>query len=162
MKALKSLIFSYKGRVGRKQYLIYHICGLGGYFLLTYIYMSFKEAIFYEVGVNVQFLLNLGQMLLGALGLFMFYCAIPVSIKRCHDLNRAWWHYCLWSWLLPIGLNIAIILSAVAFRKSGRLVHLQGFGLLFVFDALYALAAFIALSAIPGTKGENKFGHPPK
>lgn len=66
------LIFSYKGRINRTTYFLYHVCGLGGYFIFTYFFMSFKESVFSEASINFQYLLDIGHILLGGLGVVLF------------------------------------------------------------------------------------------
>ena len=165
MKQFASFFFSYKGRVGRKGYLLSHLCGLGGYVLLTYFYIT---GVAYRdldslLAVGQFLLVEIGQFLLVVMGLLLLYCTIPISIKRYHDLNRSCWSFWLWSWLIPLVVLIGMILSLM-FHDDGHEFEFRrtlAFALYTVIECIYLLGSFIVLCCLSGTAGENRYGDPP-
>ena len=99
MRKFTHLLFSYKGRINRKTYLLYHVCGSGGYFLLTYMFMAFLSPEREALHPELQYLLYVFQVLLGFLGMLLFYCALPVTVKRLHDTNVS--GKVLWRGIVP-------------------------------------------------------------
>ena len=87
MGKFTQLLFSYQGRINRKTYLLYHVCGLGGYFLVAYAFMDFIMPVRDTLHPELQYLLHVVQVLLGFLGLLLFYGTYPVTVKRLHDTN---------------------------------------------------------------------------
>ena len=161
MKQFASFFFSYKGRVGRKGYLLFHLCGLGGYVLLTYFYITGTAYpdIDSLLAVGQFLLVEIGGVLLIVMGLLLLYCTIPISIKRYHDLNRSCWSFWLWSWLIPLVLKIGMILSVMGQEVEFRRTLV--FALYVVIDGIYLLGSFIVLCCLSGTAGENRYGDPP-
>ena len=110
MRKFTQLLFSQKGHINRKTYLLYHICGLGGYLLVAYAFMAFLSLERETLHPELQYLLYVVQVLLGFLGVLLLYGTIPTSVKRLHDLNQSGW------WLLLIGIILCQIQT-----KKGRL-----------------------------------------
>lgn len=89
---LSQLLFSFKGRINRKQYWLAVLFSwivlwpsyLAGYVLFPYYY-------FYGIKINILGL---------AINLILLFPALAVMVKRCHDNNRSGWFLLLF--LVPI------------------------------------------------------------
>ena len=159
MKRIFKLIFSYKGRINRTTYFLYHICGLGGYFIFTYFYMSFKESVFSEASINFQYLLDIGHILLGGLGVVLLYCTIPISIKRCHDINLSGK---VWTFV-SVGVSVFLhIMSILAIRSASHPVDAMPLFVLtkFIIPLCFHFCLFIGLCCFPGVNPKNRYGDP--
>ena len=155
MRKFTQLLFSYKGRINRKTYLLYHICGLGGYFLVAYAFMAFFSPERETLHPELQYLLYVVQVLLGFLGVLLLYGTIPTSVKRLHDLNQSGW------WLLLIGIVI-ILLKLIFVPRTKNIV--EAFDVvfwLFALDMLVPFITFVFLCCLPGTKDKNRYGEMP-
>ncbi len=154
MKQFWWMLFSYKGRANRKSYALYHICALVGYYFLVHIYVILRG---FHPG-SISELPEFELFLLGCLGMLLIYCTIPVSIKRYHDFNKSCWSFWLWSWGIPVIINICIIATFLFTNPIDRLLW---FSFFFLLNILLFIGSFIYLCCKSGTKGENKFGIPP-
>ena len=150
-------MFSYKGRIGRITYLLYHLCAFVGYFIVSYLYMPVKAEFIADPSVHpeIKYLFELGHILLGCIAVLLLYCSIPISVKRYHDLNLRGWHYCIWSLALPTIIKRVVLISGVAASVDAYFTIPL---LIIAMQFIYYFLAFVVLCCIPGTKGENKFG----
>lgn len=155
MRKFTQLLFSYKGRINRKTYLLYHICGLGGYLLVTYTFMAFLIPEREILHPELQYLPYVVQVLLGFLGMVLIYGALPISVKRLHDISRSGW------WLLLIG-GVGILIKLIFIPRITSPVKAFDAALwLLISDMLVPFVAFIFLCCLPGTEGKNRYGEMP-
>ena len=155
MRKFTQLLFSYKGRINRKTYLLYHVCGLGGYFLVTYTFIAFLIPERDTLHPELQYLLYVVQVLLGFLGMLLLYGTLPISVKRLHDLSQSGW------WLLLPGI-VGILLKLIFGSRITNPV--EAFDVVFwllTLDMLVPFVAFIFLCCLPGTKDKNRYGEMP-
>ena len=156
VNALTQLLFSYKGRISRKTYLLYHICGLGGYFLVAYVFMDFIIPVRDTLHLELQYLLYVVQVLLGFLGVLLLYGTLPVSVKRLHDISRSGW------WLL-LPRVVGIVFKLIFVSRITNPV--RAFDIVFwllASDMLLPFVVFIFLCCLSGTKGKNRYGENPE
>ena len=69
MKKIRYLLFSYKGRINRKTYWLYHICAFIGYYILAYIYQKAFMPNIDNMHSELLYLMNVFLSLLGLLGM---------------------------------------------------------------------------------------------
>ena len=130
MRKFRQLLFSYNGGINRKAYLLYHICGLGGYFLLTYAFMEFLMPVRDTLHSELQYLLHVVQVLLGFLGVLLFYGTYPVTVKRLHDTN----------------VSDKVLWARCTFPLIGHFY--------------YCYLIFLYCLFVSGTNGKNAYGEP--
>jgi uncharacterized membrane protein YhaH (DUF805 family) len=132
MKKAFAFVFSYKGRISRKSYLIFHAIAIP--LIITLTYPAFRG----------QFLCIAGVIIIG-------YCTIPVSVKRYHDLDMGFWAFLGCSWFIPITLQAFTYQSGIPieilFWNIGKF--------------LWILGTCIYLCSKRGTQGTNKYGEAP-
>ena len=156
MKYLAQLIFSYKGRVGRKTYLIYHICGgfggfsiwFCGWFLLSYMFEGYIPG----------YLLKVVETLLMLIGILLLYGTIPVSVKRHHDRDKSGWTYLIWTAVMPFGFNLCF---STIYTIIFPLDLFDTFMLVRNVYLFCFISGFIALCCLPSREGRNEYGDSP-
>ena len=133
IKKAFAFVFSYKGRIGRKSYLIFHAIAIPIIVILTYPYLN-----------NFLVLRQITVFIIG-------YCSIPISIKRCHDIDWNAWAYLGFTWFVPMfsqtfSFYTDILITAIVVRIIG---------------SIWLLGTCIYLSSKRGTQGTNKYGESP-
>ena len=132
IKKAFAFVFSYKGRISRKSYLIFHAVAIPLILILTYPALNHLE------------LRQLCVMIIG-------YCTIPISIKRCHDINWNAWAYLGFMWCIPMFSQVFsfytnILITAITIRIIG---------------SIWLLGACVYLCFKRGTQGTNQYGESP-
>ena len=141
MKKTFTFLFSYKGRIGRKNYLIFHIIDA---LLMTAAVIIFLTA-FRDVPFRDQpEWFNTWYMLTIVIA---GYCTIPVSVKRYHDLDMGFWAFLGCSWFFPIFCQLT-------WARTGNISVL-------ILKFLWMLGTCIYLCSKRGTQGTNKYGEVP-
>ena len=138
------LIFSHKGRINRKTYLLFHVCVLGGFLLVVFLNL---------------FVILLPEVILALLVLLMIvpvvYGMFSVSIKRFHDMNKSglrWWIFVCLVGIIESGIKLMLIIFSAEGQNFG------GFADVFLlFPGLF----YIYYMCKPGTQGKNLYGEPP-
>lgn len=158
MRKIIQLLFSYKGRVNRKTYLLYHVCSFGGYYIFAYFFMESLIPKRDSMHPELQYLLEILQYMLGLLGILLLYGTIPVTVKRLHDINRSGW------WLLLSSI-INLFALILIFGGIGGGFRQQALAFSFYFlwtllSLIIAFVSFILYCCLPGTKGINNYGEP--
>ena len=74
MRKFTQLLFSYKGRINRKTYLLSHVCGLGGYFLLRYAFMEFAMPVRDTLHPELEYLLYSVVLIFAYQSSFRVFC----------------------------------------------------------------------------------------
>ncbi len=160
MNQLIEFYFSVKGRVSRKSYLLK--------FLLPYLASSMSLSwLSSTMPNNVTFALNM------LVGLFWFWPALAVSIRRFHDINRSGlWAVGLWGLLLVSTLYMAFMAEYALYREAtltqaheevqrallGRIDILVALGVMWM-----AMLVFMAITlGFRGSRGDNHFGPDPQ
>ena len=156
MRQFTPLLFSYKGRINRKTYLLYHVCGLGSYFLLAYAFIEFFMPVRDTLHPEVEYLLYVVQILFGFLGMLLLYGTLPVSVKRLHDISRSGW------WLLLPGVVGIVFKLIFVSRITNPVRAFDSVFWLFASDMLLPFVVFIFLCCWSGTKGKNRYGENPE
>ena len=152
MRKFTQLFFSYKGRINRKTYLLYHVCGLGSYFLLTYAFMEFAMPVRDTLHPELEYLLYVVQVLFGLLGMLLLYGTLPVSVKRLHDISQSGW------WLLLPAVVGIVFKFIFGLRITNPVEAFDVVFWLFTLDMLVPFITFIFLSFLPDTKCQNRYG----
>lgn len=136
-----SKLFSFKGRVGRAEYI------------LTSMAFAAPAQIVAEILRRDP---NSGlEYLLLALTLVLFAGSIPVAVKRYHDLGDSGWLL-----LRPLGLLLlAGLLFALAFGGLGRPVLFFAL-VVFSIGGFWALAQSVRCIFFAGAAGANLYGAP--
>ena len=101
---------------------------------------------------ELQYLLDVVQVLLGFLGVLLLYSALPISVKRLHDLSQSGW------WLLLPGI-VAILFKLIFVSRVTNPVDAVFW--LLTLDMLVPFVSFIVLCCLPGTKDKNQYGEMP-
>ena len=109
IKKAFTFVFSYKGRIRRKSYLIFHVIAIPLIVTLTY----FRDNLLCIIGVII-----------------IGYCTIPVSVKRYHDLDMGFWAFLGCSWFVPIMCQACIYQSRlgteILFWNIGKFAWMLG------------------------------------
>ena len=118
----KTSVFSFNGRVGRKEFWLTCISVFG---VLAYVYVCDLSLYFYYIGYGY---IGYGSngLLFGLFILFCCYVFFSVGVKRCHDLGFSGW--CL---LIPginlIPLSLCLLIKGEA--KDNKWGAMEGRGL---------------------------------
>ena len=123
------LFFSYKGRIGRKNYLVFHAIAIPLIVILTY------------PSVNHLALRQFTVFIIG-------YFSLPISIKRCHDIGWNAWAYLGFTWFVPMfsrlfSFHTDILITAIGVRMIG---------------SIWLLGTCIFLCSKQGIQDKNKYG----
>lgn len=106
-----------------------------------------------------------GVIILGLLSLAIVIPSLAVQVRRLHDTNRSgWWlggYYLLYA--LYMAMAFATVMPAATDPTAAAEPNMGAFGVtmilgLVLFGYMIALLVFYAL---PGTKGENRYGPDP-
>ncbi|MGR5096167.1 DUF805 domain-containing protein [Vibrio maritimus] len=139
---LKSLLFSFNGRIGRKTFWMWNVC----YYLAIMIVAQ---------GLNYLFP-NVMQFLLPLLLLMLLIPDLAITAKRWHDRNKSNW------WLL---LNLPLVFGRMSLPTLDPATAAQPSMVqsLLSFSAL-ACGAWILVECgfLKGTEGPNQYGDEPK
>lgn len=137
LKAQLSNPFTFKGRIGRVEYLLSVIFVT----LLTFPVLFIDSP---GVDFSNENQLDFYVVLFVFLVCFVLFYTHAFVIKRLHDADFSGWWSIVIIWLLPILLDVVI--------KSESLL------LTFLISRL----SYTILLVIKGTKGKNKYGGPPE
>ncbi|WP_394245560.1 DUF805 domain-containing protein [Vibrio astriarenae] len=137
--AMKELLFSFQGRVGRKTFWIWNV-------------VYYLSIVGFAAGINTLFP-NLAHLLLPAFLLVILIPDLAITAKRWHDRNRPT------TFLL---LNIPLIIGRLA-APAGDLVTESSMIQMLVSIAALAcgLWIFIECGLMKGTDGANQYGQDP-
>ena len=154
-----SLLFSFRGRINRKQYWI----GAG---LVTF--MSFvSQMLTSTMSLGALDTKDPAERLSHALGasalvlpisLLVLWCSLAIQFKRFHDRGRTGWIS-----IVPLALNVLMVVAVLCDIFGGAPLErtvadvMPFVGLLM----LTGLAFFIDLGCLPSVEGPNKYGPPP-
>ena len=133
-KKVFAFLFSYKGRIGRKSYLIFHAIAIPIIVILTYPFLSPNTLVLRQITVFI-----------------IAYCSIPISIKRCHDIDWNAWAYLGFTWCIPMfsqtfSFYTNVLITAIIVRIIG---------------SIWLLGACVYLCSKRGTQGPNRYGEMP-
>lgn len=143
VKIALAFLFSYKGRIGRKSYLIFHVIAILLIVVVVLIYMAtYSKKPDMREDFHLWYVLSIG---------IAGYCTIPVSVKRYHDLDMNFWAFLGCSWFFPILCQLG---SYQAHTLGGSLFFTIG-------KFLWILGTFIYLCRKPSMPHENKYGAVP-
>ena len=115
LKQLFYVLFSYKGRISHwtyRRHIIYEF-----YFIVftgLLCLLVFPDELSTNQDSDPSFVAILICM---PATVWMFYCNIPIAVKRLHDLNRPGWNL-IWGWGC-IPLIGASIVSIILYHKAG-------------------------------------------
>lgn len=138
---LKDKIFISGGRADRWEFFVFNIFAI----LLRVIIFLAQMAL---AGLAVSPMVNQGlSMLFVVINFILFISQYTSTIRRLHDTNRTGHH------LLPILAGLVSILVGIFTANTmyitiGEIVAVVG------------MVYVIVLCALPGTKGDNRFGSP--
>ncbi|USD60659.1 DUF805 domain-containing protein [Vibrio sp. SCSIO 43140] len=139
---LKSLLFSFNGRIGRKTFWMWNVC----YYLAIMIVAQ---------GLNFLFP-NVMQFLLPLLLLMLLIPDLAITAKRWHDRNKSNW------WLL---LNLPLVFGRMSLPTLDPATAAQPSMVqsLLSFSALVCGAwILVECGFLKGTEGPNQYGDEPK
>jgi uncharacterized membrane protein YhaH (DUF805 family) len=155
-----SLLFSFRGRINRKQYWMGTT--LVGFIsaIMQVMASAMRAGAMVDVKDPGAALASAASSSALALPLFVLvtWSSLAVQFKRFHDRGRTGWIT-----MLPLVLVVLLIVSILGDIFSGTSIErvfsdaLPYFGLLM----LTSLAFFIDLGCLPGVEGTNKYGPPP-
>ncbi len=143
---LKSLLFSFRGRINRARYwwvaFIYIIAWAILVGVMTF-FAAFHDSP--DTSMVTPAIFGIGAIL----GLIGTWSSFAVVAKRLHDLDMSAW------WILPYVFGPAII-SSIASETSGII-----FGILTIANLAICVWFIVQLGFIRGTAGPNRFGPDP-
>jgi uncharacterized membrane protein YhaH (DUF805 family) len=157
----KERYLAIRGRIGRGHYLVYALSLVALWFLAEFIYQLLLEGgealyavltggrDFWVSEVALVFGLVLASML-WAVAVVAIVGQLTLTVRRLHDLNLSGW------WVAPYSVCVTIA------NRAGR--NYEGTGQeepvpLLIFQLVVGLLVILAF-AIPGSRGENRFGPP--
>ncbi|MDC7682484.1 DUF805 domain-containing protein [Asticcacaulis sp. BYS171W] len=132
-------ILSPRGRINRATYLLYS---------LTFLPL---ERLFQGIASSDTSWLELLGIAVALPLIWLWAC---LTIKRLHDLNLSGW-WCLALLLFPVTSAGAMVL--IYFLEAGSVIPV----LLAVIAGIPVLLAYILLTFVKGTVGDNRFGPDP-
>ncbi|MDR9825442.1 DUF805 domain-containing protein [Vibrio sp. FNV 38] len=138
--AMKELLFSFQGRVGRKTFWLWNV-------------VYYLSIIGFAVGINTLFP-DLAHLLLPLFLLVVLIPDLAITAKRWHDRNRSSW-YLLLNVPLVIG-RLSVPAGEVAVAQSTLLQTLISFVAL-----TCGLWVFVECGLMKGTEGANQYGIDP-
>lgn len=149
---LKTILFSFDGRIGRGIYWLAIIGLIVAVHVLTFglFLLPSDEAAVLILVLSSQFV-----------WLLSLWPILAVGSKRLHDRNKnGWW--LLVFWLLPfalfaVGLTIAIVNDP----RTGATGNLATGAVLMLASLPPALWGIVELGILPGTRGPNPYGADP-
>lgn len=155
-----SLLFSFRGRINRKQYWI-------GTTLVSFVSIilqmmaSAMRAGSYAAEKDPDSTLSsvLGaSALVLPLSIVVLWCSLAVQFKRFHDRGRTGWIS-----MAPIVVMLLMVITIVSDVFSGAPLQTTVVNMLPYFGILMliGLGFFIDLGCMPGADGPNKYGPPP-
>jgi uncharacterized membrane protein YhaH (DUF805 family) len=155
-----SLLFSFRGRINRKQYwfgttLAGFVSGVGQ--MLTSVMSAGSFADIKDPGSKLTALATSSALAL-PLFILVLWCSFAIQFKRFHDRGRTGWIS-----MAPMVFVVLLIVSVLGDIFSGappeRMFSdaMPYFGLLM----LTSFAFFIDLGCLPSVEGTNKYGPPP-
>jgi uncharacterized membrane protein YhaH (DUF805 family) len=140
---LKSLLFSFRGRIHRKTYWLVALS-----LAVTWTGLAFSFAALDQFGQSP------GGIALMVIGAIIFLAAlrasIAISVKRLHDRNRSGW------WLFLFSLTPGL-LNEAAKSMDNYIVAI----ILQLAGAAISFWLFVELGCFRGTSGPNRFGPDP-
>jgi uncharacterized membrane protein YhaH (DUF805 family) len=154
-----SLLFSFSGRINRKQYWI----GTG---LVTMLSVM-GQMLAFSSSVMLPSYKDSSAAIASALGasafsipinLLVLWCTLAIQFKRFHDRGRTGWLS-----MIPLVLVVLAIGSIVGNAFAGAPIEKLFADLLplVVLMMITGLAFFIDLGCMQGVEGPNKYGPPP-
>ncbi|MGR5288209.1 DUF805 domain-containing protein [Vibrio maritimus] len=140
--SLKSLLFSFNGRIGRKTFWMWNVC----YYLAIMVCAQ---------GLNYLFP-NVVHLLLPVLLVVLLIPDLAITAKRWHDRNKSSW------WLL---LNVPLVFGRMSLPTLDPATAAQPSLVQSVISlAALACGAWILVECgfLKGTDGQNQYGDEPK
>ena len=144
---LKTILFSFNGRIGRITYWLAILALIAGVLVLTFapFELGNEEAAILIVAVTSQFI-----------WLASLWPTLAVGSKRLHDRNKSGW-WLLVFWVLPFLLFFGGFGAAFTSRSGDVSIG----SIMMVASLPFALWGIVELGILPGTKGANRFGADP-
>ena len=136
MKSIIYFLFSFRGRINRRQWWF----GILAVYPLVFILLIFSAAIF--VDLKTELSIDLPSIVGGLVLIFSLWILLALHIKRQHDRNRpVWW-------------TMIAIISAVAIGIVSTIIPgLRG---------IILILWIVFFGCLRGDTGENRYGPPPK
>ena len=160
----KNFYFSAKGRVCRKDYWIKYILMIMGVSIVFSLLVGALMAAGGATGGGApsMIMLAIAGILYVVFSIAVTWVQVCVSAKRFHDRNMSGW-WVLWSMLIILAMYAIMGFGAFLMESSGGsnpiggiLMAVGGFAVFAV-----AIALFVILGFLPGTKGPNQYGPDP-
>lgn len=141
IKKAFAFVFSYKGRISRKSYLMFHAVDT---LLMAIVVVIFLTTFGDTPSKDIPEWFTEWYMLIV---IILAYCTIPISVKRYHDLDMGFWAFLGCSWFIPIFCQLT-------WARTGNISVL-------IIKFLWMLGTCIYLCSKHGTQGTNKYGEAP-
>lgn len=156
---LVSLLFSFKGRINRKQYWLGSTM-LGFVNFLANMMSSMLTFSATMEKAPADRIAAMASQSVVTLPLFalVFWCSLAVQVKRFHDRGRSGWFS-----VAPLVAITLLVVSIVgsAFANAPLSTMINEAAPYFWLLMLICVAFFIDLGCLPSVEGPNKFGDPP-
>lgn len=157
MKKALWFLFSLKGRISRKPFVVFILISHLTVFLSTHWANTYWAASSFSLSATWPL------MIPGLIGTAFIWPMFAICVKRLHDLNRQ----SVWAWIIFIKPVVAAITTYfVADIYLSQNIEPTGLDWLInwpvMFLGYYILLLQLCLALIPGTKGPNRYGPSPK
>ena len=135
VKAIIYLLFSFRGRINRRQWWF----GILASYLLVFIIGIFSVAVYIDLETELS--IDLQSILGGLIWIPSLWILLALHTKRHHDRNRpGWWTIIAMVCAIPTGILFKII-------------GLHG---------IIVILWIVFFGCLPGDAGKNRYGPPPK
>ena len=112
MKKIILFIFSYKGRINRTTYWLYHCCLFSG---ASFVFII-GDILARIIGENAFYIFT---PIVGIVFLIFGYSIVPMHVKRFHDTNRSGWA-CFMTFIPLIGIFYIFVVCGCLSGTKGK------------------------------------------
>jgi uncharacterized membrane protein YhaH (DUF805 family) len=159
---IQTILFSFKGRIGRGTYWLSIVPVVVAVHVITFAPILIVDSIIGTESEEIPVSFLIAGFAAQVIWLAGLWPMLAVGSKRLHDRNKRGWRLLVW-WLLPFCLFFGGF--GHDFLDDPNTVRSAGYfstGSIMIFASLpIALWGIVELGILPGTKGPNRFGDDP-